>query len=254
MVFTIEPGLYSDTIGGFRHSDTVAVTPDGIDVLTEYPRDLESLTIRSGPKSAISMAACSSGVSTMPASARGDRTAYARSPMKPVTWGIVSTAHINRLVIPGAHASPKVELRAVASRERGRADAYAREWEIPVAYGSYEELLADPEIEALYISLPNTMHAEWSIKAVEAGKHVLCEKPFSRHPEEVEAAFDAAERAGRFLSEAFMWRHNPLAKELSVARGRAGRSASCGWCARRSPTRSTTRTTSGCGRKSRAGR
>jgi predicted dehydrogenase len=144
--------------------------------------------------------------------------------MKPVIWGIVSTAHINRLVIPGAHASPKVELRAVASRDRARADAYAREWEIPVAYGSYEELLADPEIEALYISLPNTMHAEWSIKAVEAGKHVLCEKPFSRHPEEVEAAFDAAERAGRFLSEAFMWRHNPLAKELTslMAEGAIG--------------------------------
>ena len=166
--------------------------------------------------------------------------------MKPVIWGIVSTAHINRLVIPGAHASPKVELRAVASRDRARADAYAREWEIPVAYGSYEELLADPEIEALYISLPNTMHAEWSIKAVEAGKHVLCEKPFSRHPEEVEAAFDAAERAGRFLSEAFMWRHNPL-RRSSVAHGRGGdRRAAAG--ARGVRSRSTTRTTSGCGR------
>ena len=78
-----------------------------------------------------------------------------------------------------------------------RAEAYAREWEIPRAYGSYEELLADPEIEAVYISLPNTLHCEWSIRALEAGKHVLCEKPFSRHPDEVEAAFDAAERAGR---------------------------------------------------------
>ena len=143
---------------------------------------------------------------------------------EPVRWGIVSTAHINRLVIPGAKASPKVELRAVASRERGRAEAYAREWEIPVAYGSYEDLLADPQIEAVYISLPNTMHCDWSIKAVEAGKHVLCEKPLSRHPEEVEAAFDAAERAGRYLSEAFMWRHNPLASELPslVAEGAIG--------------------------------
>jgi D-xylose 1-dehydrogenase (NADP+, D-xylono-1,5-lactone-forming) len=135
--------------------------------------------------------------------------------MTPVAWGIISTAHINRLVIPGAHASPKVELRAVASRDRVRAEAYAREWEIPVAYGSYEELLADPAIEAVYISLPNTLHCEWSVKAVEAGKHVLCEKPLSRHVDEVEAAFDAAERAGRLLSEAFMYRHNPQTARLA---------------------------------------
>src|SRR3954464_14470356 len=90
------------------------------------------------------------------------------------------------------------------SRDRARAEAYAREWEIPRAYGSYEELLADPEIEAVYISLPNTMHPEWSIRALEAGKHVRCEKPFSRHPEEVEEAFAVAEREGRLLSEAFM--------------------------------------------------
>ena len=103
------------------------------------------------------------------------------------TWGIISTADINRKVIPGAQASPKVDLIAVASRDQERADAYAGEWEIPRAYGSYEALLADPEIEAVYISLPNTMHCEWSIRAVEAGKHVLCEKPLTRHPEEVEA-------------------------------------------------------------------
>jgi D-xylose 1-dehydrogenase (NADP+, D-xylono-1,5-lactone-forming) len=131
-----------------------------------------------------------------------------------VKWGIISTAHINRLVIPGAHASPKVDLVGVASRDRARAEAYAREWEIPRAYGSYEELLEDPEIEAVYISLPNTMHPEWSIRSLEAGKHVLCEKPFSRHPEEIEAAFDAADRAGRLLSEAFMYRHNPQTKRL----------------------------------------
>ena len=129
--------------------------------------------------------------------------------MKPVRWGILSTAHINRLLIPGALASPRVDLWAVASRDLVRAEEYARRWEIPTAYGSYEELLADPSIEAVYISLPNTLHVEWSVRAVEAGKHVLCEKPFSRHPSEVEAAFDAAERAGRLLSEAFMYRHNP---------------------------------------------
>ena len=144
--------------------------------------------------------------------------------MDAVKWGIVSTADINRKVIPGAHASDKVDLVAVASRDQARADAYAKEWRIPRAYGSYDALLADPAIEAVYISLPNTLHCEWSIRAVEAGKHVLCEKPMSRRPEEVEAAFDAAERAGRLLSEAFMWRHNPQTKRLQelVASGTIG--------------------------------
>ena len=129
--------------------------------------------------------------------------------LRPARLGILSTAHINRLLIPGAHASGKVELIAVASRERGRAEAYAREWEIERAYGSYDALLEDPDVEAVYISLPNTLHCEWSIRALEAGKHVLCEKPLSRHPEDVEQAFDAAARADRLLSEAFMYRHNP---------------------------------------------
>ena len=131
-----------------------------------------------------------------------------------VRLGIVSTAHINRLLIPGAHASDKVELIAVASREQSKAEAYAREWGIERAYGSYDALLEDPDIDAVYISLPNTLHCEWSIRAVEAGKHVLCEKPLSRHPEEVEQAFDAAERNGRLLTEAFMYRHNPQTKRL----------------------------------------
>jgi predicted dehydrogenase len=132
----------------------------------------------------------------------------------PVRWGIVSTADINRKVIPGAKASPKVELAAVASRTQERAEQYASWWEIPQAYGSYEALLGDDTIEAVYISLPNTLHCEWSIKALEAGKHVLCEKPLSRHPHEVAAAFDTAERTGRLLSEAFMWRHNPQTARL----------------------------------------
>jgi D-xylose 1-dehydrogenase (NADP+, D-xylono-1,5-lactone-forming) len=132
-----------------------------------------------------------------------------------VKWGIISTADINRKVIPDAHASPKVDLVAVASRDQARADEYAKTWEIERAYGSYEALLADPEIEAVYISLPNTMHCDWSVKALEAGKHVLCEKPLSRHTDEVEAAFDAADRAGLLLSEAFMYRHNPQTKKLT---------------------------------------
>src|SRR5215218_4803395 len=165
----------------------------------------------------------------MPISAIGRYYAPATDPtggssVEPVKWGIISTAHINRLVIPGAKASPKVDLVAVASRDQARADEYAREWEISRAHGSYEALLADPEIEAVYISLPNNLHVEWSIRAVEAGKHVLCEKPFTRHAHDVEAAFDAAERTGRILSEAFMYRHNPQTARLKelVAGGAVG--------------------------------
>ncbi len=131
-----------------------------------------------------------------------------------VRWGFLSTANINDKLLPGAEASPDVDVVAVASRDAGRAEAYARERGIERAYGSYEELLADPEVEVVYISLPNSMHVEWSIRALEAGKHVLCEKPLSRHPEDVERAFDAAEKAGRILMEAFMYRHNPQTKRL----------------------------------------
>ena len=142
-----------------------------------------------------------------------------------VSWGFLSTANINDKLLPGAEASPDVELVAVASRDLGRAEAYARERGIERAYGSYEDLLADPKIEAVYISLPNSMHVEWSIQALEAGKHVLCEKPLSRHPEDVERAFDAAEKAGRILMEAFMYRHNPQTRRLKelVEGGAIGR-------------------------------
>jgi xylose dehydrogenase (NAD/NADP) len=127
--------------------------------------------------------------------------------------GLLSTADINRKVIPGARVSDMIELVAVASRDQARADEYAKTWEIEHAYGSYEALLA-ADIDAVYISLPNNLHREWSIKALEAGKHVICEKPFSKRPEDVEAAFDAAERAGRLLTEAFMYRHNPQTARL----------------------------------------
>jgi D-xylose 1-dehydrogenase (NADP+, D-xylono-1,5-lactone-forming) len=134
---------------------------------------------------------------------------------EPVRWGLLSTAHINRLLIPPAKASPKLDVVAVASREPARAQAYAREWEIPRAHGTYEALLDDPDVEAVYVSLPNSLHVEWSIKALEAGKHVLVEKPFDKQPERVEEAFNAAERAGRFLMEAFMYRHNPQTQRLT---------------------------------------
>ena len=139
-----------------------------------------------------------------------------------VRVGILSTARINRLVIAPARESDKVDVTAVASRDAERAREYAQEWGIPQAYGSYEELLADPEIDAIYNPLPNSMHVEWSIRALEAGKHVLCEKPLSRHPEDVERAFDVAEREGLVLTEAFMYRHNPqTARLVELVRGGA---------------------------------
>ena len=95
-----------------------------------------------------------------------------------------------------------------------RAQAYASEHGIARAHGSYEDLLADDEVDAVYIPLPNSMHVPWSVQALEAGKHVLCEKPLSRDPAQVDAAFDAAERAGRVLMEAFMWRFHPQTDEL----------------------------------------
>ncbi|MGH3012791.1 MAG: Gfo/Idh/MocA family protein [Gaiellaceae bacterium] len=125
------------------------------------------------------------------------------------TWGIISTANINRLVLAGARESDRVDVVAVASRDQAKGESYARENGIERAHGSYEALLADPDVDAVYISLPNSLHVEWSIRSLEAGKHVLCEKPFDRSPERVERAFDAAERADRLLMEAFMYRHSP---------------------------------------------
>jgi D-xylose 1-dehydrogenase (NADP+, D-xylono-1,5-lactone-forming) len=129
--------------------------------------------------------------------------------------GIISTADINRKVIPGAHASKQVDLVAVASRDQSRAEAYARDWDIERAYGTYEALLDDPGVDAVYISLPNTMHVEWSINSLRAGKHVLCEKPLTRNPDDAKAAFDVADEEQRILMEAFMYRHNPQTKRLS---------------------------------------
>jgi D-xylose 1-dehydrogenase (NADP+, D-xylono-1,5-lactone-forming) len=132
-----------------------------------------------------------------------------------VSWGILSTARINREILGAAEESDQVDVIGVASRDGARAEAYAREHGIERAYGSYEALLEDTEIEAIYISLPNGMHIDWTMRALEAGKHVLCEKPLSRRSDDVVLAFDYAESAGLVLSEAFMWRHHPQAKKLA---------------------------------------
>ncbi|MDX6388880.1 MAG: hypothetical protein QOD85_2682, partial [Gaiellaceae bacterium] len=134
--------------------------------------------------------------------------------MEPVRWGILSTARINHAVLEPARVTDKAEVIAVASRAAARAKDYAAEHGVERAYGSYEELLADPDVEAVYNSLPNSLHVDWSIRALEAGKHVLVEKPFSRHPAEVERAFAVAEKAGLLVMEAFMYRHHPQTRKL----------------------------------------
>ena len=129
---------------------------------------------------------------------------------KVLNWGILSTARINRALIPPLQVSKRNHLLAVASRSQETADKYAREKKIQRAYGSYEALLADPEIDVIYNPLPNHLHAEWTIKAVEAGKHVLCEKPLALSVDEVDAVKAASHKHGRVVAEAFMYRHHPL--------------------------------------------
>ena len=132
-----------------------------------------------------------------------------------VRWGFLSTARINRRLLDAAEKSDAAEVVAVASRDSDRAEAYAAEHGISRSHGSYEALLEDSEVDAVYISLPNSLHVEWSVRALAAGKHVLCEKPLTRSPEEAEYAFEAADRAGRILMEAFMWRHSPQTAKLA---------------------------------------
>ena len=128
---------------------------------------------------------------------------------KTLNWGLLSTARINRALIPPLQVSKRNHLLAVASRSQEVADAYAKEKKIPRAYGSYEALLADPEIDVIYNPLPNHLHAVWTIKAIEAGKHVLCEKPLALTVAEVDAIHAAAHKHGRVVAEAFMYRHHP---------------------------------------------
>lgn len=133
---------------------------------------------------------------------------------KILRWGLLSTARINRRLIPAIRAARGHSLRAVASRDLERARQYAREWNIPVAYGSYEELLADPEVDVIYNPLPNHLHAEWSVRAAQSGKHVLCEKPLALSTAEIDAMIAAAKEHGVVIAEAFMYRHHPRTHKI----------------------------------------
>jgi D-xylose 1-dehydrogenase (NADP+, D-xylono-1,5-lactone-forming) len=124
-----------------------------------------------------------------------------------LTWGLLGTARINRLLIPAIRASKRSEVIAVASRSRERAAEYATEWQIAEST-TYEGLLARPDIDIVYVPLPNSLHAQWTIRAVEAGKHVLCEKPLALSIAQVDAIEEASRRHGRFVTEGFMYRHH----------------------------------------------
>jgi predicted dehydrogenase len=141
-------------------------------------------------------------------------------------WGVLSTARIGRTkVIPGIQRGERSEVVAIASRDAAAARRVAGELGIPTAHGSYEALLADPDVEAVYLPLPNHLHKPWTIAAARAGKHVLCEKPLALTARDAEEMIEACDRAGVRLMEAFMYRHHPswvAAREL-VATGRIGR-------------------------------
>ncbi|TAL09980.1 MAG: Gfo/Idh/MocA family oxidoreductase [Chloroflexota bacterium] len=146
--------------------------------------------------------------------------------MTDLRWGILSTADIGRKkVIPGIQAADRSTVVAIASRDVERARSAAAALGIPRVHGSYEALLADPGIDAVYIPLPNHVHAEWTIAAARAGKHILCEKPLAMTARDAERMVEACAAAGVVLMEAFMYRHHPswVAVRELVAAGRIGR-------------------------------
>ncbi|UDL96727.1 Gfo/Idh/MocA family oxidoreductase [Lichenihabitans sp. PAMC28606] len=144
---------------------------------------------------------------------------------RPLAWGVLSTAKIGvETVIPAMQKGELCEIRAIASRHLTTAQAAAARLGIPQAYGSYEELLADPSIDAIYNPLPNHLHVPWTLRALEAGKHVLCEKPIALTADEATQLVEASARTGRLVAEAFMVRHHPqwLKVRDLIANGRIG--------------------------------
>lgn len=144
---------------------------------------------------------------------------------KPVVWGVLGVSHFALMAaIPGMQRAPLVEVRAIASRAMGKARQAADACNIARAYGSYEELLGDPEIEAVYNPLPNHLHVPWTIAALRAGKHVLCEKPLALSAHDVQRLLEVQQETGKLVAEGFMVHHHPqwqLATQL-VRSGRIG--------------------------------
>lgn len=130
-----------------------------------------------------------------------------------LNWGLLSTAHINRKLIPAIRETPRAELVSVASRSQSRASHYAAEWNIPRAHGSYEALLEDPDVDVVYVSLPNSLHAEWTVKALESGKHVLCEKPLALSVAECDQIIQASQANRMIAMEAVMYLYHPILRK-----------------------------------------
>lgn len=146
-----------------------------------------------------------------------------------VKWGVLGTASITRRrFMPAMHMSRNATAVALASRELSRAQEFAARFDIPKSYGSYHELLADPEVEAVYVPLPNHLHGEWTVKAAQAGKHVLCEKPMAVDGDEARRMADACRDNGVLLMEGFMYRLNPrtLAIRKAIDDGLVGQARS----------------------------
>lgn len=144
---------------------------------------------------------------------------------KILKWGLLSTARINRSLIPGIRASKRSQLVAVGSRDLEKGREFAQEWDIPRIHGTYDDLLADSEVDAIYNPLPNHLHAEWTIKALKAGKHVLLEKPMALSVSEVRAIAEAAQNNKKIVTEAFMYRHHPQTLKVQelIASGAIGK-------------------------------
>jgi predicted dehydrogenase len=131
-----------------------------------------------------------------------------------VRWGILGPGAIASRLLQDVGRAANFSVVAAGSRSRERATEFASRFGIRRIYGSYEDLLADPEVDAIYIGVPNSLHHPMTMMALAAGKHVLCEKPYTRHPQQVVEAFDAADAAGLVLMEAFMWRHAPQVRRF----------------------------------------
>lgn len=144
--------------------------------------------------------------------------------MTSIRFAVLGTAKIARTVAPRIQTSSGAELLGIASRDKNSADSFAAEFDIPRSYGSYQEALNDPDIDAVYIPLPPSMHAEWTLRAAEAGKHVLCEKPLARNTDEAEQMIAACEAAKVVLLDGVMWYHTPRAAEIQkvVSGGQLG--------------------------------
>ena len=141
---------------------------------------------------------------------------------KRVSWGVLGSAWINTLAIPGMLGAGNARLAAVSSRRSDTAEADRVRWGAERAYGSYDALLADRDIEAVYIPLPNHLHEEWTVKALRAGKHVLCEKPLALSLPEIDAIESASRQSGKLVMEAFMYRFAPRwARAVELIRNNA---------------------------------